>query len=98
MGTKILDRIKKLMELSKNNPNVNEAASAAAHVQELLDLHQLSLAEIEAAGGAAATKDEPIAPHSFPTGQRIKAAWRGALANGIARANGCHMYWNGTDI
>ena len=41
----IIERIRKLLALTVN-PNPNEAAAAAAKVQEMLDLHNLTMAEV----------------------------------------------------
>ena len=43
---KIIDRIKKLLSLSANNPSENEAAAAAAKAQELLAQYNLDMDEL----------------------------------------------------
>lgn len=44
---KLLEKIKKLFELSKNNPSAEEAKSAALKAQELLVENGLTMAEVE---------------------------------------------------
>lgn len=44
---KILERIKKLFELSKNNPSEEEAKSAALKAQEMLAQYHIEYAEVE---------------------------------------------------
>ena len=55
--TKILEKIKKLFELSKNNPSEEEAKSAALKAQELLVEHGLTMAEVD---DTDITKNEQI--------------------------------------
>jgi hypothetical protein len=42
----VITRIKKLLSLSKNNPNVQEASAAAAKAEHLMREHQLAMADI----------------------------------------------------
>ena len=46
---KIISTIKKLFELSKNNPSKEEAISAALKAQELMVQHDIAMAEVESA-------------------------------------------------
>lgn len=48
----VVERIKKLLSLAKNNTSVHEAATAAALAQKLLQENKLQLADVEA------TRDE----------------------------------------
>lgn len=42
----VITRIKKLLALSSNNPNVQEASAAAAKAEQLMHDHQLAMADI----------------------------------------------------
>lgn len=46
MKEKLIDKIRKLLSLAGNNPNVEEAAAAAAKAQSLMLEHKLSIEEI----------------------------------------------------
>ena len=46
-NSKIVETIKKLFELSKNNPSQEEAKSAALKAQEMLAKHNIDIAEVE---------------------------------------------------
>ena len=44
---KIIDKIKKLLELSKNNPNKEEAILALTKARELMFKHDINIENIE---------------------------------------------------
>lgn len=89
----IVSKVQKLLRLSTANSNAEEAASAAAKAQQLINEHNLSAAML-AIEGSEPVPDEPIvnfsdAPlHAAP----ILKRWRGQLAMTIAKHNGC-MVW-----
>jgi len=92
----VVDKVRKLLKLAGNNPNVEEAATAAAMAQRLIDAHNLSVAMLELeAPEAARQPEEPI--EDF--GADAKLDWVGRdharerLASVIARANGCSIYF-----
>jgi hypothetical protein len=92
----ILDKVRKLLRLAGNNPNPEEAATAAAMAQRMLDAHNLSAAMLELETEAPPRPEEPI--QDFGSGAvlgvvRDHAAER--LASVIARANGCRIYFMG---
>lgn len=60
-NTKIIDRIIKLLKLAGNNPNAEEAASAAAKAQEMMTAYNLDVASLEKAGGKEEGKREKSA-------------------------------------
>lgn len=83
---KIVDRIRKLLALSRSS-NEHEAAAAAARAAELMAAHQL-----EAATLAEDEPPPPVEAHEIETrGQAV--SWRGALASGVAYSFGCRMFW-----
>lgn len=85
----VLDRVRKLLALA-TSPNVHEAALAAARAQELIERHRLEgllAAEAEAeADPITDGRDEPL-----EVARRLRR-WKGALAAGLAEANGCRAY------
>lgn len=81
--SKISDRIRKLLTLSKSD-NPNEAASAAAQVQALMQEHKLSSVDVEAAAGNETDVTEiPLGAEGF------MADWKFALVSHVARAFFC---------
>jgi hypothetical protein len=92
----ILDKVRKLLRLAGNNPNPEEAASAAAAAQRMLDAHNLSAAMLELETEAPPRPEEPI--QDFGSGAVLGVVRDHAterLASVIARANGCRIYFLG---
>ena len=97
----IISKVQKLLRLSQANSNAEEAASAAAKAQELIDQHNLS-ATLLALDGAEPEIDEPIVDF-YKAGapldqQKTQQRWRGYLALRIAQMNGCRVYLSGPSI
>lgn len=86
----IVDRITKLLALA-TSPNEHEAAAAAAKAQEILTEHNLRLEDIKT---SHKSPDIPIEQTEILSGSR-KIYWRGFLANAIANANFCKVWWMG---
>lgn len=55
---KVIARVVKLLKLAGNNPNANEAASAAAMAQEIMTQYNLDMGAIERKSGATDDKRE----------------------------------------
>jgi len=81
---KVLDRVRKLLRLSKSD-NPHEAENAAARAQELIERHRLEAGDLE----ESESKFGVFSPALF-VGKRI-ADWRVALATGVAEPNGCEV-------
>ena len=77
---KILDKIKKCLELSKSS-NENEAAVALAQARKLMDLHHVSMDDIN----LAAIKTE----RQSSTAKKRPPVWETTLALDIAAIFGC---------
>lgn len=101
----LIARVQKLLRLSTSS-NANEAASAAAKAQALIDEHNLSAAmlAIDNAVPMQGPDDEPIidfhkagAPLDRPEGKNLDR-WKSALALGVANANGCRVYLSSGSI
>ena len=81
--TKLIDKIQKLIGLSKS-PNENEAASAAEKIQELLTEHNLSMSEVKTQ--AMQNEAEPI-KEEFGLDSKTIPIWKALLMQGICEAN-----------
>jgi hypothetical protein len=88
MTETILNKIRKLLELSKSN-NEHEAALAAARAAELMVQHQIEEADLEVSTGE--TKADPIINEALDQCGRW-VSWKGWIATGIAKAFGCETY------
>ena len=86
----IIDRISKLISLA-TSANEYEASAAAAKAQEILTEHNLRLEDIKS---SHKSPDIPIEQTEILSSSR-KVYWRGFLANAIANANFCKMWWMG---
>jgi hypothetical protein len=83
---KILERVRRLLALSKSS-NEFEAAAAAAKAQELLFKHRLEMNEVPTEDGKNAS--EPFERHTMKA--ENTATWRGTLLNVIAMNNDCSV-------
>jgi hypothetical protein len=86
----IIDRINKLLALA-TSANEYEASAAAAKAQEILTEHNLRLEDIET-GQKSPTL--PIEQITIGSNSR-KVHWKGFIANALANANFCNMWWMG---
>ncbi len=84
----VLDRILKLLALAEGTASVHEAAVASGKAQEMMERYRLDRATLE-----AEVEDEPI--HEWMDDPLTEGGafvtWLGALAQGIARVNGCQV-------
>lgn len=92
MNTSILEKIRKLLALSKSD-NANEAAVAAAAAQRLMTEHQIAEAELgsTAADERAQREVDPL----FTTNGSTMPAWLDVLSLGICKANGVYSFIDG---
>lgn len=86
----VITKIKKLLKLAESS-NVNEAASAAAMAQSLMDRFEIEAACLEAEAPKAENMEPVETFGEFETGGRVEN-WRGNLLNALATANGCQCY------
>jgi hypothetical protein len=91
---KIVDRIRKLLALSRSS-NENEAATAAARAAELMREHQIEEAQLRVEDPSAVK--EPIERAAIDKATR-RIRWKGTLAAALAKSLGCHMWWEGPTI
>ena len=86
MDNKIIDKIRKLLALSKSN-NVHEAELSMLKAQELLVKYKLSLKEVKEIKIINSAIKENISKITF-----TKAKWKAELAQLIADNFGCYLY------
>lgn len=91
MEEKIIETIKKVLNLSKNNPNEAEAKAAALKAQELLAKYHISIADVESFDETM----ERIGEMSIHVGTGNK--WKRNLASIVARNFRCKCYIHGSD-
>lgn len=89
---KIIAKIKKLFELSKNNPSKEEAESAALKAQELLAQYHIDFAEVE-----EMTLDKAEAIEEIHVNVPAKK-WKYTLASIVARNFRCRHFYYGKGI
>jgi len=86
---KIIDRIRKLLALADltKNPNEEEAASAARMAADLLQRHNLDMADL------ATPANPAIGPHaSIYEPAYTQNRWKAVLCNGVAPTYFCRYY------
>lgn len=89
---KILDRVRKLLELA-NSSNANEAANALGQAQKLMARHGIGEAMLAADEPEPTGEIEDCLLHTDGAG-----SWRGSLALYVARANQCRVYRTGGEL
>lgn len=82
----ILQKIRKLLDLSAKNPNEHEAAAAAAKAQELALQHNLDISLAEREGGRDGRREDELVGGGF-------YQWQQELWGAVARLNFC-LYWS----
>lgn len=86
MDNKIIEKIQKLLALSKSS-NEHEAQVSMLKAQELLVKHKISLKEIEEHKDINVIRNKTNVTFT-------KAKWKGRLANIIADNFGCYSFFN----
>jgi hypothetical protein len=97
----LLGKVRKLLTLAGDRgATEGEASNAAAAAQRLIEEHRLDTALLDETPDEPAPADEPIGTERLDPldASKSKVRWRGDLASGIARANGCRMYWSGPAV
>jgi hypothetical protein len=94
----ITDKIRKLLKLAADNPNVHEAANAFAAAQDIANRNALDLDDIET--GEERTHDQPRSVEEITrrlicefNGKAVY--WKLRLADAVTNANGCSYFYNG---
>lgn len=90
-NVKVIEKIKKLFELSKNNPSEEEARSAALKAQELLVQHNIDIAEVE---DCSLDKIEKIGEVEVDLEAK---KWKYELATIVSKNFRCKHFYHGKD-
>lgn len=93
---RVLERVRKLLALARNNPSPQEAAVAFARAQELATRCGLQLDDLDGASDACdqAPPPRPVGPvleARLVEGSRVPG-WQQVAVNAICRANGCRAF------
>jgi hypothetical protein len=88
----IIEKVKKLLTMAERGTE-HEAAIAAAKAQTLLMQHNIDLSQID----TRSEVNEQVCEWLLEAMSR-RQIWKGNLANAIAEANFCRMWWLGSDI
>lgn len=88
-------RVRKLLELARNNPSIEEAANAFARAQEIAARHALDLDDLATAPPDAPPRRrdvESVCEREIESFNRA-AMWKVLLAEAVAGANRCNVYY-----
>ncbi len=85
---RIIERIKKVLELSMNNPSVAEAQAAALKAQEMMAQYHVTMLDLDG------VIKEPITEFEIEVGNK---RWKYGLANVVARNYACKVFSRGSD-
>jgi hypothetical protein len=97
-NNKALDRVRKLLELSKSE-NVNEASNAAAAAQALMSRHNITAAMAVDVGQDADEREEPTEVDTLHThSARNLPTWKGLLGMALVGVNQCRCYRSGNTL
>jgi hypothetical protein len=86
--SKIIDKVAKLLELSKHNNSPEEAASAAAMAQKLMFEHKISMSDLD----ISESKDEVEVINEVITETGNRCTWKAILVGSLARGFGANAY------
>lgn len=90
--SKIIDKIRAILELSKNNPSAEEAATAAALAQELMFKHQIGMADLD----VAEERDSgEIIADDIQRKMKNREPWKEAVLLGLTKSLGAEMFLHG---
>jgi len=82
---KILDRIRKLLAMSKDTSSPYEAAIAAGRARKMMDKFQVSELDL------TTVSDSDMAEEGFDTGMKTQSTVVSSLAVAVATLNDCHV-------
>lgn len=95
---KIIVRIQKLLDLSRNAGSDEEAASAAARAAEMMREYEIQEAELSLLDSTHKTEaivDEVL--KSTESRRRV-VTWQDTITHGVVASLGAHMYWRGPRV
>lgn len=85
---KVIEKIRKVLELSKNNPSAEEAKSAAIKAQKMMAEYHVELADIEGVSDIDKISEDGYYTHSG-------GKWKFTLASIVSRNFRCKNYSKG---
>jgi hypothetical protein len=89
-NSSLFNRVKKLLALSQNNPDIHEAEAALAKAQEMIAKHNISEAFLKAETGDYGSTAS-ITKMMIHASGRV-ATWLASLAGSVSEVNGCAVY------
>lgn len=98
MDDKKLDQVRKLLELSKHNTNVNEASAAAAQAQRLMSKYAISEAMLDVSPDDDEASEQIEVDTLHKHGSRSLPTWKGSLGVVMAEVNQCKCYRLGNEL
>ncbi len=91
---KIIDKIQKLLNLSKKNPNENEAIAAALKAQQLMSEHGISMHQLD----ENSSSKQIVKLMHHPTITPVMRKWKYQLARIISKNFRCKDYIHGKNV
>jgi hypothetical protein len=90
-------KVTALLRLAQRGGTVDEAATAAARAQDLMDRFELTQSVVEELDGKPHVEDEPIldfnrVAEGYIDSTKETVYWRWYLAHGIAKLHGCYVW------
>lgn len=96
MNEKIIEKIKKCLELANNNPSAEEAKSAALMAQKLLAKYNISMEDVKDVGSVEEIEESPIWFKDLVTWGVVRG-WKYQLAEIVASNFRCKHFFYGKD-
>lgn len=90
MAANIVDKIKNLLDLSRNNNSPEEAALAATRAQELMFKYQIQESDIVSTDEER--KPEALVEEGIDSKDKKRNVWKSCLAYAVAKGFGATMY------
>lgn len=94
MNEKIIEKIKKCLELANNNPSAEEAKSAALMAQKLLAKYNISMEDVKGVGPVEEIEESPIWFKDLVT-WGVARGWKYQLAEIVASNFRCKHFFYG---
>lgn len=95
MNEKIIEKIRKCLELANNNPSEEEAKSAALMAQKLIAKYNISMADVEDVAGQCEEIVEEIVWFDSLVTWGTARAWKFQLASIVSRNFRCKHFFYG---
>jgi len=90
MDNAIVNKIRKLLELSRNNTSPEEAAIAAARAQEMMFKYSIGEADLDL--GEETGPEDIVETVMGEDGKKKMETWRSMLGRSVAESLGCKLF------